>query len=36
MYLKEPPRILTIVIKRFTNGLMKNNSMVEFPLEMSL
>lgn len=36
LYLQEPPRVLTLVIKRFTNGLIKNNSHVEFPLEMSL
>lgn len=32
LYLKEPSPILTIVIKRFTNGLQKNNSQVDFPL----
>jgi ubiquitin C-terminal hydrolase len=36
LYLKDPPRVLTVVIKRFTNGLIKNNSHVEFPFEMSL
>jgi ubiquitin C-terminal hydrolase len=36
LYLKEPPQILTIVIKRFTNGLIKNNSNVEFSLELNL
>jgi ubiquitin C-terminal hydrolase len=28
LYIKDPPQILTIVIKRFTNGLQKNNSSV--------